>query len=223
MVTRSTPDSTTARALLGLLSLRPWTAYELTQQMQRALRWAWPRSEAGVYAEIKKLVPAGLAVAVEEEVGNRTRTRYEITDEGRAAVRQWLHTEPSPPRFELEVLLRLFLADLGDPDDLRRSLDATRRQVAEMLEQLGLIVEQYAGDDAPFPERAHLNVLFMHHSTTQLVQLLDWCDDVETELDDWPSTAHVGMTRRTRTMLERTAARHRALVDRVAEHPEEES
>jgi DNA-binding PadR family transcriptional regulator len=202
MAKKPTPDSTTANALLGLLSIRPWTAYELTQQMQRALRWAWPRSEAGIYAEIKKLGPAGLATPVEEEIGNRTRTRYEITGAGREAAREWLRTEPAEPRVELEILLRLFLADLGEPEDLRRALAATRRQVAEQLGSLGEILEQYAGDDAPFPDRAHLNVLFMHFSTTRLTHLLNWCDAVEAELDTWPSTARVGTTTRIRQLLE---------------------
>jgi DNA-binding PadR family transcriptional regulator len=215
MARKQIPDSTTANALLGLLSIRPWTAYELTQQMQRALRWAWPRSEAGIYAEIKKLEPAGLATAVEEEVGNRTRTRYEITEAGREAARAWLRTEPAEPRVELEILLRLFLADLGAQDDLRRALDVTRRQVAEQLRSLGEMLEQYAGDGAPFPDRAHLNVLFMHFSATRLTHLLDWCDTVEAELDTWSTTAGVGTTARIRKLLDRTRDQHRDAVARA--------
>jgi DNA-binding PadR family transcriptional regulator len=215
MAKRPIPDSTTANALLGLLSIRPWTAYELTQQMQRALRWAWPRSEAGIYAEIKKLEPAGLATAVEEEVGNRTRTRYEITGAGREAARAWLRTEPAEPRVELEILLRLFLADLGELEDLSRALAVTRRQVALQLGSLGDILEQYASDDAPFPDRAHLNVLFMHFSTTWLTHLLDWCDAVEAELETWPSSAGVGTTTRTRQLLGWMRDQHHAAVTRV--------
>jgi len=216
MAKRTTSDSTTTSALLGLLAIRPWTAYELTQQMQRALRWAWPRSEAGIYAKIKELEPAGLATAVEEGVGNRTRTRYEITAAGRDAAREWLHTEPAEPRVELEILLRLFLADLGEPGDLRQALAATRRQVAEQLGSLGDILDEYAGDSAPFPDRAHINVLFMHFSTRWLVHLLDWCDAVDAELETWPSTAGVGMSPRIRRLLDRTRDLHRDAVVRTA-------
>lgn len=209
-------DSITAHALLGLLSIRPWTAYELAQQMQRALWWAWPRSEAGIYSELKKFEPAGLARAVEEDIGNRTRTRYEITEAGRAAAQAWLRTEPAEPRVELELLLRLFLADLGEPDDLRRALAVTRRQVAAQLDTLGGILDQLAGDGAPFPDRAHLNILFAHFTTTRLTHLLDWCDDVEAELDRWPSTLGVGRTPRIRKILDRTRAMHRVATDRAA-------
>ncbi len=213
--TASAADSTTRHALLGLLSIRSWTAYELTKQMQRALRWAWPRSEAGIYAELKRLEPAGLATAVEEAVGTRTRTRYEITAAGREAARAWLQTEPAEPRVELEILLRLFLADLGEPGDLRHALEVTRRQVAGQLGMIGDILDQYAGDDAPFPGRAHLNVLFLHFSTTRLIHLLDWCDIVEAELETWSSTTGVGMTARIGELLERTREQHRDAVARA--------
>ena len=55
-----TPKMTTSSyAVLALLDLRPWTGYELTQQAQRSLRYAWPKSERLLYSEPKKLVELG--------------------------------------------------------------------------------------------------------------------------------------------------------------------
>ncbi len=54
------PLTSTSYAILGLLSLRPWTTYELAQQMQRALGQFWPRAESKLYEEPKKLVEHGL-------------------------------------------------------------------------------------------------------------------------------------------------------------------
>ncbi len=203
----------TGRALLGLLSIRPWTAYELTGQMRRALRWAWPRSEANLYAEIKRLVPQGLADAVEEDVGGRARTRYEITDDGRDTVASWLGSHPpTPPQVQFEALLRLFLADLGSPADLRQTIADTRRQVAKSMEEAIPILEEYASGHPPFPERAHLNVLFIHFFAGFLRLVLTWCDDVDAELDRWPGTAGVGLTPATRRMLDDALAFYRATV-----------
>ena len=53
--------STTSYAVLGLLSLRSWTTYELAQQMGRSLDRIWPRAESKVYEEPKKLVANGYA------------------------------------------------------------------------------------------------------------------------------------------------------------------
>ncbi len=85
--------TTTSYALLGLLHVRPWTTYELAKQVQRSLRWFWPRAERKLYDEPKALVADGLATAAKEFTGQRSRTVYRITDDGRAALaeqqRQW--------------------------------------------------------------------------------------------------------------------------------------
>src|SRR5581483_2756096 len=88
--------STTSYAILGLLALRPWTTYELTQQLKRNLHYFWPRAESGVYEEPKNLVQQGLAESRREPFGRRPRTVYTITSAGRAALARWLE-EPSEP------------------------------------------------------------------------------------------------------------------------------
>ena len=99
--------TTSSFAVLALLDLKPWTGYELTHQAQRSLRYAWPKSERLLYAEPKKLVEHGLATARDEAVGQRNRTVYTITAEGKAALSSWMATTPQPPVLEAEALLRL--------------------------------------------------------------------------------------------------------------------
>jgi PadR family transcriptional regulator, regulatory protein AphA len=57
----------TSFAILGLLGVQPWTAYELVAQANRRLHWLWPRSEANLYDELKRLVERGYAHAEVEE------------------------------------------------------------------------------------------------------------------------------------------------------------
>src|SRR6266545_3467936 len=40
--------STTSYAVLGMLAVRPWSAYELTKQMRRSLAYCWPKAERGL-------------------------------------------------------------------------------------------------------------------------------------------------------------------------------
>ena len=56
----ASPLTSTTHAVLGLLSLRPWTTYELAKQVQRSLGWFWPRAERKLYDEPKRLVAAGV-------------------------------------------------------------------------------------------------------------------------------------------------------------------
>lgn len=216
-MTRKQQITTTAHALVGLLAIRSWTAYELTQQMRRALRWAWPRTEANLYSEIKRLVPQGLARATEEESGGRVRTRYEVTEQGRAELSKWLSTAPAQIQVQFETLLRLFLADQGELKQLQDAVAATRSQIVAIAEEILPIIEDYAGEDPPYPGRAHLNVLFIAFMANFFRTVLEWCDVAEEEIGTWPGTADVGHTPGTRRMVEDALEFYRSVIDEKSE------
>src|SRR4029453_18072701 len=126
----TTPPSpslpTTAYAILGMLALRPWSAYELTQQTRRSLDYCWPTAESVLYSEPKRLVRFGLATAKRQAAGRRSRTVYTLTHQGRHVLAQWLATPPSPPSVEVEAMLRLLYADQGSKQDLLAAVRAAR-------------------------------------------------------------------------------------------------
>lgn len=194
--------TTSSYAVLSLLAIRPWSAYELTQQATRSLRFAWPKSERSLYAEPKKLVEHGLATSRSESVGERSRTVYTITAEGRAALRSWMATTPEPPAMEAEALLRLLFADHGTLDDASAALDELAVDAARTHDEVLEINAGYLEGKHPFPERVHVSVLF---ATFQL-ELTDligrWVDFARGEIDRWPTTEGLGMTDRTRELLE---------------------
>jgi DNA-binding PadR family transcriptional regulator len=72
----------TPYALLGLLSVRPWTTYELAQQVRRSLHWFWPRAERKLYDDPKRLAADGLVSATEYRQAAQA-TVYAITAKGR--------------------------------------------------------------------------------------------------------------------------------------------
>ena len=80
--------TTTSYAILGLLAIRPWSTYELARQMQRDLRFVWPRAESNLYTEPKKLIAHGFASAKSEPRGKRRRTVYTITPRRQARPRR---------------------------------------------------------------------------------------------------------------------------------------
>src|ERR1700754_789604 len=94
----------TSSAILGLLSIQPFTTYELARQMDRTANWFWPRAASMVYEEPKKLVTAGLASSRVSFTGKRRSTVYEITDAGRAALRDWLDTSAAGMRLGFEAM-----------------------------------------------------------------------------------------------------------------------
>src|SRR5215469_8270629 len=119
--------TTTSYAVLGLLAIKPWSSYELTQQMDRSLGRVWPRAVSKLYEEPKKLALHGLATAATERNGGRTRTIYSITDEGRQALRTWLADPAAGPVLESEQLLKVFFADHGSTKDLLTTLGEAKQ------------------------------------------------------------------------------------------------
>jgi PadR family transcriptional regulator, regulatory protein AphA len=194
--------SPTSLGILGLLALRPFSAYELTQQLHRGLRYLQPASERNLYAEPKRLAAAGLVQMRRQQVGRRSRTIYEITPAGRDALRRQLATPPAPPQLEFEALQRLIFADQASKEDLLAALDTTSHQVQQLLEDGLEQVRGYQADGGPFPQRLHLIVLFARFSTDFLVLVRDWVALARREVASWPTTRDLGLTDGTRQLLE---------------------
>ena len=178
-------------ALLGQLTLRSWSAYELTQHMQRAtVRHVWPRAESRIYDQLKRLAELGFASAVDEATGRRPRTVYSITDAGRLALREWLDDDdPAPYRLEDELLLRLSLCDAGDLTTLRRNLQRARRHLIAKLEAMVELNEQLSQRQGRFPRRSHISAVMAAAAYRQMAFRAELYDSVDRIIDTWPSTA----------------------------------
>ena len=197
--------TTSSYAVLALLDLKPWTAYELTHQAQRSLRYAWPKSERLLYSEPKKLVERGYATTHREETGKRSSNVYEITEEGRRALGEWAGSRTQPPRFEIEALLKLLFADHGTIDDVLRALDELEADIGEHHDAIVELMASYLDGGHPFPERTHLSVLFATFQIEMFKTIERWIDFARDEIDAWPATQDLGMTGRTEELTRRLA------------------
>jgi PadR family transcriptional regulator, regulatory protein AphA len=195
-------------ALLGLLAVRSWTGYELTQQATRSLHYAWPRSETHLYNEEKRLVQLGWATVREEPAGRRSRKRYTITTAGRHALREWLGTPPDAPRLEVEGLLRVFFADQGSVDEVVAALRATAVAARRDLDGLLSLTGDYLATGGPFPERLHLIALAIEQVTDLLSRIEQHSLESAAEVACWETTKGLGLTSSTRSRLEQVLARH---------------
>ncbi len=218
--------SPTTYALLGLLGVRSWTGYELTNQLRRSLRFIWPSSEGHLYREQKRLIDLGWAIVTREPIGKRHRNRYTITPAGRSALRDWLSTEPGEPRIEIEGLVRMFYGDQGSVEDMARSMDATSRMARSLIDSLLGFVDEYleaggplsmleseceGGEHEPrvfhgrpqFPERLHVVALVLEVTTAVLGEIEASLRSATEEIRGWESTTDVRLTPLTRKRLER--------------------
>ena len=179
------PLTATSFAILGLLALRPWPTYELAKQVRRSLSHFWPRAESNLYAEAKRLVTGGYAIARVEPTGERQRTVYTITNRGRKALRAWLGEAGGELRLECEPLLKVFFADHGTKAELLETIRAMGAAAEEQQADLRRMAQEYRDGAGPFPERLAVSVLALGLVWEQLRSTIDWSRRACEAVEDW--------------------------------------
>jgi len=205
--------TTTHFAILGLLSARPWSAYDLIGYMRSSYVSAfWSKTEARLYETPKELVKFGYAEASKERISQdpaakgRERTVYTITRAGRTALKAWLQEPPQPPSFEIEPLLKLAFADQGTIESFLAQIGGIRSAI---LSSARPDVIAAAGENPMVPSRIHLSAHMADLWYRVAVTILEWIDDLETEASNWETTAS------TPQHTEAGKAHYRALAQRM--------
>lgn len=178
--------------VLALLSLREWTTYELAKQARRGLNWLWPRAERKIYDEPKALAAAGLATATTEYTGQRARTVYGITEDGRAALRDWLAAPSASRPAEWEAALKVFFADAGSSAALRATLDGIEREARDRLAALVETAAELHAGRSEFPHRPHLSALALRLQVDQELAVLRWVPWARAATGGWVDPADPG-------------------------------
>jgi PadR family transcriptional regulator, regulatory protein AphA len=189
-MSRDDPElTTTSYAILGLLAIQPWSTYELAKQMQRDLRFVWPRAESNLYAEPKKLIAHGFATARSEPRGKRRRTVYSVTPSGMRALAAWLETPAAEPRWESEAMVKLLFATSGSPEQLLEHLRHFRGNAAARWKAVEAIFHPYLEGNEPFPDRTHVNILAATLVLETSRAEAEWADRAIEEVQTWHATS----------------------------------
>src|ERR1044072_9605861 len=86
--------SRTAYVILGLVCNETLCDYEIKAVVESSTRFFWAASYGQIYPELKRLAEAGLVEGIDASTGDRKRTRYAITADGEAELKDWLRRPP---------------------------------------------------------------------------------------------------------------------------------
>lgn len=167
--------------ILGLVGSTGAGPHDLRAMVRRGRMLDWA-GESRYYVEPKRLARLGYLTARKEPGRTRERTVYELTEQGREALRAWAGTPARYTPLKSEPLIRLLIADLVGEPATRRSLAALREDIADLS---GRLAETEAAADA-LPQRRKYLLLVTGFLRAQLALHLELVDQVERELDADP-------------------------------------
>src|ERR1700679_2626816 len=138
--------SATAYVVLGLVSIRPATGYDLTSYAQRSIGAFFPLTRSHIYAELDRLHRLGLLEATQTEQHNApTKRTYEVTLSGRAEMQAWLEdSELREERARSMFLVRIFFGDRTSPERLAALLDEFESAARARRDRLAAVADRLA-------------------------------------------------------------------------------
>src|SRR5207248_3612231 len=99
-------------ALLGMLSIRPMSGYDIKKLIEASISNFWSESYGQIYPTLKQLVAEKLVTrTVKKQTGKPDRHVYALTPAGRRRLREWLAQAPTPSVARNELLLKLFFGE----------------------------------------------------------------------------------------------------------------
>ena len=122
--------------LLGFLNYQPMTGYDLKGLIDGSTAHFWHAYHSQIYTTLRKMEEDGLVTSIVDDNDEKLERRiYEITDQGKSKLKQWLGkslTELPPSKDAL--LVRLFFSGSRDPQEVLNDLRFQRQLHQQQLE-----------------------------------------------------------------------------------------
>jgi PadR family transcriptional regulator AphA len=146
-------------AILGLLSWRPLTGYDIKKMFEGSPALYWSGNNNQIYTALVRLHEQGLVnQAVELQPDRPARKIYSLNEQGQAVLRQWLLSEPEPPQLKNTFLIQLAWADQLSDDELDKLLGQYEAEIQSNLSMLEVQARQRNVSPSGALREAYINV-----------------------------------------------------------------
>ncbi|GAA4724250.1 PadR family transcriptional regulator [Nocardioides endophyticus] len=121
-------------AVLGMLSLRESSGYDIKRHFDRAVHFVWNASNSQIYRELVSMEKDDLVSSrTVQQDGRPNKKVYSLTDTGRNELDRWLTSPAEVPYGKEPFLMRLFFMGRAEPDEAIKVLEDRRAQVLSLL------------------------------------------------------------------------------------------
>jgi DNA-binding PadR family transcriptional regulator len=164
-------------AVLGILSLRPMSGYDIKKTIRASLSNFWSESYGQIYPILRSLVEDGLAtISVETQRGKPNRHVYALTEAGRKELERWLRKPVEHEVGRSEILLKLFFGWQMPAEESLRKVEQFRELQQQLLHKYEAIEPWLKEAEAGHPGLPYwlMTVSYGKHISRALT---DWCDE----------------------------------------------
>lgn len=145
-------------AILGLLSWRPLTGYDIKKMFAGSAVLYWSGNNNQIYTTLIKLHENGLVSRqVEFQEDSPARKIYSLTEKGQAELKKYLLSEPEPPQLKNTFLIQLAWADLLSADELDALCGKYEAEMEVQLSMLKTQKQQKNISPSGTPRNAYIN------------------------------------------------------------------
>lgn len=177
-------ENTCRYAVLGMLSRRPMSGYDVRRAIEESVGHFWQESYGSLYPTLERMVEEG-EVALESEersAGGRVKKVYGITESGRQVLAEWLRRPVAPHVERNELLLKLFFGAQVGPRASLEHVERSRAEAEGLLVALRGLERELLRERGSHPELPYWH-LSIRAGLLGLEAHLRWCDEAREALN----------------------------------------
>jgi PadR family transcriptional regulator, regulatory protein AphA len=173
-------------AILGLLSWKPFSGYDLKKVIAESDVYYWSGNNNQIYNSLVALHKQGLvSQEVQYQESLPAKKLYTITEQGQAAFRDWVRSSPELPELRSTFLVQLAWADALPADELDALLAQYEEEIAVQLRMQAARPGSRAAE-APnrTPRERYLWEKITEHQVAIYRHELEWVQSLRAGLGD---------------------------------------
>lgn len=167
----------TKYALIGMLSKRPMSGYDIKRIFAKIGEFYWAESNAQIYPMLKKLEGEGLVTSqLDDSGGKREKRIYAITAAGKETLLHWLHGPIEHCVYREELFLKLSLAQHVDKTEAMQWINDYRVETEAKQVVLKRIIKHIEVEHDGLPDKPFLHMTYDYYQHIFKARLA-WCDE----------------------------------------------
>ncbi len=171
-------------AIMGMLATAPKSSgYDIKKLMEGSTQYFWKESYSSIYPVLAALINEGLIIQHEDlSESGRQRNVYELTEEGKRELQEWMNKPVEYEQFRNELLLKLFFGEFVPLSTTRKHVEEFRQMLLGKDKVYQVIKERMQLEQKNEPGLPYWQ-MSLDYGLRQVKSALEWCESALKQYD----------------------------------------